>query len=196
MRRVVFAVVVALSLSMVALPTAAAKPKVLAPSEEPRGYSLAEAAAATAYFNAGARDSSTLGDLPQTFQGRPFQMLYIPGDGSAFSATFPVRTGTMLYVPVYFKTGVEGELPDLDDHEALADWFFTPPPTVLTISVDGVVTALGRDYVVGAETPGLPGGAGDLYTGVAAFVAPLAPGSHQVVISIDGFQISYTVNVR
>jgi hypothetical protein len=196
LKRVSFAAVVGLSLLTVALPVAAAKPKVIGPSEEPRGYSLAEAAVATAYFNVGPRDSTTLDVLPAAFKGRPFQMLYLPGDGSSDSATFDVRTGTTLYVPLVYYVDTEAGFPSIGDPTAVADIFFGPGVT-RSLTIDGVTTPIGREYAVGVRTPGLAGGTFDVYAVVAAFVAPLAPGSHQVVIErIGERQFSYTVNVR
>ena len=84
---------------------------VLPPTARPKGYSLAEAARATAVFNVGPR---TPGTLPQV----PFQILYVtPGQAAG---TFVVRPGTMLYVPIFYVTDsppILGDYPDLDDPE-------------------------------------------------------------------------------
>ena len=74
-------------------PVRAGGGNVLPATARPKGYSLAEAAAVTAYFNTGPRTPDT---LPDDF---PFQILYVaPG---APTNTFHVKTGTMFYVPVY-----------------------------------------------------------------------------------------------
>jgi hypothetical protein len=49
------------------------------------------------------------------------------------------------------------------------------------VVVDGEVTSLGPEYVVGTETPVL-GTGGDRYTTAAVFLTPLSPGTHTVTI--------------
>ncbi len=69
--------------------------EVLPPGAKPHGYSLVEAAAATAYFNTGSRTPDT---LPQDF---PFQILYVSPSNP--SNTFSVKAGTMFYVPAVYS---------------------------------------------------------------------------------------------
>ena len=157
---------------------------VLPPTAAPKGYSLAEAAAATAYFNAGPRTPDT---LPANF---PFRILYTPDGGDN---TFPqVKPGTMFYVPVFWDddteppapTGDPFPLPDVNDPQAVSDYWFDPAQlgAELTIVVDGNVTPMGPGYAAGAETPELPTG-GNNYTVVAAFLTPMSKGTHTVAIT-------------
>jgi hypothetical protein len=195
-----------------AAPALAGGGNVLPPTARPKGYSLADMAAATAAFNAGSRAPETLPDVP-------FQILYIsPGESTN---TLIVKPGTMLYVPVAYSDDsppVLGDIPDdVTDQEAVADYYFSQEQfgaVVLDIVVDGKVTPVGPDYAVGVETPPLPDGGGTRYTTVAAFLTPLTKGTHTVTIRglftgdaldefpdffPDGtleFDISFTVIVR
>jgi hypothetical protein len=180
---------------------------VLLSSETPRGYSLARAAADTAVFNVGSRTAGTLSSLPAAFQGDPFQLLYVPqGDAGA---SFSVKRGTMLYVPVAYSDDSDGlPFPDVNDPPAVANYWFSPDfmgAQSVAITVDGRVKELGPDYAVGTPTPGLPTG-GHNYTVMAAFVSPMSKGTHTVTIAATfngalfggetfGFELSYTVNV-
>lgn len=175
--------------------------QILQANEEPRGYSLAEAAAATAYFNVGTRSLNT---LPQNF---PFQILY---DSADTGRTFSVRTGTMFYVPVVYSDDTDGAYwpyPDVTDPVAVSAYYFDPAQLgaeFLRVIVDGRATDLGPAYSAGAVTPGLPTG-GNNYTVVAAFLSPMSKGTHTVTVAgrltgafIGGvfeFEITYTVTV-
>ena len=193
---------VCLFLLTFATPAFAGGGNVQPPTAHPKGYSLADAAAATAYFNTGPRTPDT---LPEGF---PFQILYVDVNGEP--ETFHVRPGTMLYVPVVYSDDTDGlnwPFPDVNDPQAVSDYYFDPAQLgaeTLTIAVDGNVTSLGPRYAVGAETPGLPSG-GNNYTVVAAFLTPLTKGTHTVSIDVylDGafiggvfaFTAEYTVIV-
>jgi len=187
----------------VAAPAFAGGGVVLPPTAQAKGYSLSEAAAATAYFNEGPRTRDT---VPAGF---PFQILYVPSDGDL---TFDVRTGTMFYVPLVYSDNTDSAswpFPDVTDPEAVSDYYFDPDQLgaeVLEVVVDGHVTSLTREYAVGAVTPGLPSG-GDTYTVVAAYLAPLSKGTHSVTIRVllsgaflgggeFAFETTYTVNVH
>ena len=158
-------------------PALAGGGNVLAPTAMPQGYSLAEAAVATAYFNTGPRTSDT---LPQNF---PFQILY---EGPRpEGTTFLVRPGTMLYVPIVYSDDTDAALwdfPNVNDPEAVSDYYFDPQQLgaeFIEIVVDGAATTLSPEYAVGAVTPGLPSG-GNRYTVVAVFLTPLSKGTHTV----------------
>src|SRR4029450_5996533 len=97
--------IAAVCLAAVAAPALAGGGNVLAPTAQPKGYSLAEAAAATAYFNEGPR---TPDSVPPGF---PFQILYVPEDGNL---TFDVRPGTMFYLPLVFSDSTDGAFWPLD----------------------------------------------------------------------------------
>src|SRR5688572_30661064 len=127
---------------------------VLPGTAKPHGYSLAEAAAATAEFNTGPRTPDTLDTLPRNF---PFQVLYIPVEEPPRStATFHVKPGTMLYMPVLNVDNsfpILGDFPDVTDPEAVADYYFSREQLgaeSIEVEVDGNVTSLGPSYVVGA----------------------------------------------
>jgi hypothetical protein len=154
--------------------------EVLPPGAKPHGYSLAEAAAATAYFNTGSRTPDT---LPNDF---PFQILYVaPGDTGN---TFSVKAGTMFYVPAVYSDDTDAALwryPDVTNPEAVSAYYFDPKQLgaeVISLEVDGKVSKLGPAYAVGAVTPGLPSG-GNNYTVAAAFLTPLSQGVHTVKIA-------------
>jgi hypothetical protein len=179
---------------------------VLLSSETPRGYSLTRAAADTAVFNVGPRTANTLSSLPAAFKGDPFQFLYVPQGGVA--SAFSVKRGTMLYVPVTYSDDSDGlPFPDVNDPEAVADYWFSPDfmgAQSVAITVDGRVNELGRGYAVGTPAPGLPTG-GNNYTVMAAFVSPMPKGTHTLTIAATfngalfggetvGFVLSYTVN--
>jgi hypothetical protein len=115
----------------------------------------------------------------------PFQILFLgPGETSP---TFEVDPGTMFYVPVLFVDNAEpilGDFPNVNDPEAISDYYFNPEQLgaeFIEVVVDGEVTSLGPEYVVGTEAPGL-GTGGDRYTTVAVFLTPLPPGTHTVTI--------------
>lgn len=151
---------------------------VLSAGAKPHGYSLAKAAAATAYFNTGVR---TPENLPSNF---PFQVLYYPPNGDT---TFSVRPGKTLYVPVVYSDDTDSGLwafPNVNDPRAVSDYYFSPTKLgadSIEVVVDGEVTELGRRYATGAATPGLPDGANN-YTVVAVFISPLSRGTHTVTI--------------
>ena len=87
----------------------------------------------------------------------------------------------MLYVPILFfddSAPILGDFPDVNDPEAVADYYFNPEQLgaeFIEVVVDGQVTTIGPEYVVGAETPGLPNG-GNLYTTAGVFLTPLSKG--------------------
>lgn len=181
MKLVALALVIAVALVAFAGPALGGGGNVLAPTEEPKEWSLTEAAAATAHFNLGGRAQST---LPAGF---PFQILYIKPAGE--DPTFNVAPGTMFYVPiVYVDNGppILGAFPNVTDQAAVADYYFNPAQLgaeYIEIVVDGQVTRLTPDYMAGAVTPGLPTG-GDRYTVAGVFLAPLTPGAHSVTIRV------------
>ena len=190
--------VVILCLLAFAPPAFAGGGNVLPATAQAKGYSLAEAAAATAYFNTGPRTPDTL------LAGFPFQILYVDVNGEP--ETFYVRPGTMFYVPVVYSDDTDGQywaFPNVNDPQAVAAYYFDPlqlGAESITIEVDGSVTSLGPRYAVGAETPG-----GNNCTVVAAFLTPLSKGTHTVTIhaylsgafigGVFEFTTSYTVVV-
>jgi hypothetical protein len=155
--------------------------EVLPPGAKPHSYSLAEAAAATAYFNTGSRTPDT---LPQDF---PFQILYVASGGT--SNTFSVKAGTMFYVPAVYSDDTDAALwpyPDVRNPAAVSAYYFDPKQLgaeFIRVKVDGKPSKLGPAYAVGANTPGLPSG-GNNYTVVAAFLTPLSEGIHTVEIAV------------
>ena len=163
---------------MSASPLLAGGGNVLPPTAQPRGYSLVQAAAATAGFNTGNRIPE---NLPGSF---PFRILYVPPSGDT---TFHIPAGTFLYIPVVYSDDVDAALwpyPDVNDAKAVSDYYFDPNQLgaeFIRVVVDGKVTELGPKYAVGAVTPGLPTG-GNNYTVVALFLTPLSPGTHTVAI--------------
>ena len=145
---------------------------------QPHGYSLAAAAAATAYFNEGPHTPDT---LPAGF---PIQILYVP-PGETDTGTFHASTGTMFYVPLVYSDGNDAAawpFPDVTDAQAVSNYYFDPQQLgaqTMEVTVDGKTTSLGPRYAVGAVTPGLPSGA-NTYTVVAVLLGPLTKGIHTV----------------
>lgn len=146
---------------------------------KPKGYSLTEAAAATAYFNTGPRTPDT---LPADF---PFQILYFTADN-----TFTVKAGTMLYVPVITSDNRDSAawpFPDVTDPAAVSAYYFDPEQLgaeYIRILVDGQVRELGPEYAAGAVMPQPRPDEGIYdYTVVAGFLTPLSKGEHEVRIA-------------
>ena len=178
-----------------AAPALAEGGNVLPPTARPKGYSLADMAAATAVFNAGGPDSRS----PATEPDVPFQILYTSTANP--TGTFTVRPGTMLYVPVVFTDNsppILGDFPaDLTDRAAVANYFFNQQElgaVSIQVVVDGQVTDVGPNYVVGVNTAPLPDGGGTGYIVAGVFLTPLATGAHTVEIralftgaALDGF---------
>jgi hypothetical protein len=167
-----------------------------------KGYGLADAAKATAYFNTGLRTRDT---LPEDF---PFQILYLKPDNND---TFYVGAGRMFYVPVIYSDDLDAQywpFPDVTNPAAVSAYYFDRAQLgadFVRITVDGKVTELGPEYAVGAVTPGLPDG-GNNYTVMAAFLGKLSKGTHTVGIQFQfsgdflGFvypyEHTYTIIVR
>jgi hypothetical protein len=141
------------------------------------------------------------------------QVLFTPTDGD--SNAFTVGQGKMFYVPLLYiddSPPILGDFPDdLNDRSELEAYVFGSEQMgidLLQIIVDGEVTDLGPEYVVGVTTPPLPDGGGTHYIVPAAVVGPLSPGMHTVVIrnhvsgaAVGGppgfsFEGTYTINVR
>src|SRR5262249_23128546 len=108
---------------------------------------------------------------------------------------------------------IVGDFPDdLNNRAELEAYVFGPDQIgvdLLQIIVDGKVTHLGPEYVVGVTTPHqLPDGGGTHYIVPAAVLGPLSPGEHTVVIKTpvsgvavggppgSGFEGTYTINVQ
>ena len=142
-----------------------------------KGYSLTKLATATAAFN--------VTDHSGTPPNVPFQMLVWRGDNEPFH----VRPGTMLYVPILYNSDsppVVGNYPDVTDRAALLDYWYSQEEfgvVYTNITVDGQVTSLGPDYLVGVKfAQPLPDTAMQYMT-VAAVLTPLTKGQHTVEIS-------------
>jgi hypothetical protein len=170
---------VILGVVAMASPAFAGGGNVLPPTARPKGNSLADMAVATAAFNVGTRAPDTLPDTA-------FQVLYIlPGQTSN---TFDVKTGTMFYVPLTSwddSPPIIEDFPDVADEEAVENYYFSEEQlgfNYIEIVVDGRVTSVGPEYVVGVETPPLPDGGGTHYTVSAVFLTPLTKGTHTVEI--------------
>jgi len=184
-----------LALCAATLPAAAGSGgNVLPSSAKAKGYSLIDAARATAVFNTG--------DLSATPPNLPFYTL-------ADDAT--LKPGTSLYIPIFFaddSAPVDPNFPDdVTDQGAAADYLLDlisdlADVDAFLISVDGKVTVLDASYIAGTKTPPLQDGppAGTNYIVSAAYLTPLTPGKHTIGIGgvIDGEPVvfvSYDVTV-
>jgi hypothetical protein len=192
--------------------------EVLPATAQPYGLSLTDMARITAPFIV----SGDLSLYPQT----PFQILYLDpttqtisqvngGLVVTFSNHFSVAAGTPFYVPLVFfddSPPVLGTYPT--DPGAAANYVFAHDQFGLTnsrIVVDGRVTAIGSAFAAGpVQTVRLPDSGGTHIITVAAFLTPLSPGTHTVVVTgeetgvlpqqASGFnfqqvQLTYTITV-
>jgi hypothetical protein len=167
----------------------AAQSGVMPATAKPHGYSLNDMASKAAVFISAGSDPA---HLPQT----PFAILYSAsfdfapdGDGLSVTGTnsFSVPHGTPFYVPIVSIDDSPPVLGVYPTSEAGARGYFfdesgwgsTPGEVV----IDGVATPLGAPYLVGpvATAPLLNGG-GTHTVALAAFLRPLAPGTHTVEI--------------
>ncbi len=150
---------------------------------------LSDAAGLTAAFNVGTRAAST---YPPNLL---YQILYTGSDPTATNntggtyTTFIVKPGTQLYVPVMYNDNslpIIGDFPPAGNRRALLHYFHSQEEFGLVyarIVVDGRIATLGPHYVVEVSFPNpLPDGA-TLYQTIAAFLAPLRPGTHSVQIT-------------
>jgi hypothetical protein len=139
------------------------------------GFSLEEVARRTAAFNV------TL-DPALYPEGLPFTILNTGGD-----RRFVVAPGTYFYIPIGFvddSPPIIGAFPA--DASGAQAYFFGPTQLGghdFSITIDGVVHPLGPAYLAGPVTtdPLLDGG-GTHYMAIAAFMAPLAVGAHEVTL--------------
>jgi hypothetical protein len=163
---------------------------VLPPDAQVKGYSLSDAAAATADFNTGGGPANV-----------PFVVL---------NSDATVKPGTMLYVPVFFSDDSPPVPPgfptDVGDQRVDADFLLGLVNTLFgvedfLVEVDDETTVLSADYISGVKTAPLPDGGGTQYIVSAAFLTPLTPGQHKVGIGgiIDDEPVvfvSYDVTVK
>jgi hypothetical protein len=163
---------------------------VLPSNARTKGYSLTDAARATAVFNTGPHDAA-----PPSL---PFHTL-------TDDAT--VKPGTTLYVPIFYADDsgeVEGVFPaDVTDQDADAAYLSGLVlndfgVSALLIVVDGKVTVLDDSYIHGTRTPPLADGPphGTNYIVSAAYLTPLTPGKHTVEVGgiIDGEPVVFISN--
>lgn len=183
-----------------AAPCANSGGDVLPPWADVFGYSLLDAAVATAVYNTGMQSGNP--DTPPPPRV-PFDVLV--GDTT-------IRPGEFIYVPIYVADdsgGVPAGFPkDIYDQKADAEYlddlvYEEYGVTAFFVEVDGKITVLNNDYIVGTKTPPLLDGtpAGTHYMVAATFCSPLAPGEHTVELGgiIDGEPtvfLDYSVTVK
>jgi hypothetical protein len=186
---------VVLALFLTALPTLAGGGNVLPSSAKTKGYSLVDAAAATAVFNTGPHDTAA-----------PSLPFYTLTDDAT------VKPGTTLYIPIYYADDSGEVVPpfpeDITDQDADADYLDGLVADAFGVQafiivVDGKVTVLDDSYISGTATDaplqdGPP--AGTHYIVSAAYLTPLTPGKHTIGIGgiIEGHAVvfvSYSVSV-
>jgi hypothetical protein len=194
--------------------------EVLPPNAKPHGYSLSDMVRQSAlFFSSG----NNVAYYPDT----PFQILFTPPgyDPATHEPVVfdKVRTGMMLYVPLFMSDDsppVVGDFPDVRHQAAVADYYFSQAEVGITIAEiqvdDGEWTTLGRGYATGAATPPLLDGGGTHLTVLGAFINPLNRGKHTVTIRVlatgaawqaylafigvpytgDTFEVTYIVKVH
>jgi hypothetical protein len=183
-----------LALIGIAVPAFAGGGNVMPSNAQPKGYSLIDAAAATAVFNTG--------DHSATPPALPFYTL---------AADATLKPGTSLYVPIFYADDsgmvVPPFPPDVTDQEADAEYLMNLiydafGVEAFLISVDGKVTVLDDSYIAGTVTDPLQDGPpdGTNYIVSAAFLTPLTPGKHEIGIGgviggVPAVFVSYTMNV-
>ena len=150
---------------------------ILPPDAIVHGYSLKDAAEATANYNL------SQGTTPLDV---PFQ--FVPLEG-----TTTVTEGTFLYLPIFFSDNsppILGNFPnDVQNQFADAVYFFDPADGIgleeVDVTVDNERTvSLGPEYVVGFNTrPLLDGATKDVQ--LATFLAPLSKGTHTIAVHVE-----------
>jgi hypothetical protein len=176
---------------------------VLPPKARVFGYSLDDMAAAVANF-------SISGNDPAFYPNTPFQIIYNRPDN-----TYTVKPGTYLYLKFFFiddSAPVVGDWPA--NKWAAANYIFGPNELGghdLQVEIDGKTSSLDDPGYIGGPvpTPNSPDGSEHMIQ-IGAFVAPLAKGTHMVIIRgvfdgaaiLDAFggpfeaEITYTVIVK
>jgi len=159
---------------------------VLPPDERPHGFSLVDMATAVAPFVMSGND-------PELYPETPFQILYasdvdleMVGGGVLASGRqqFTVPGGTEFFVPLFSLDEVPpapAGFP-LTSSEAVP-YFFDPAQAGardFEVVVDGTSTPIGPEYLVGPIPVTGRGGINTLILG--AFIGPLSPGTHAIVI--------------
>ena len=211
MKRTTFTLLLAL---LLILPTAASasansssSSAVLPATAQPYGISLTAMAQNAAVFESKLIANETPKPQPPP---SPFQFL------SSLSSSYVVNSHTLLYVPVFSfddSPAVTGcPLPGIPgtpgcvgvfpaNHNAALSYVFGAQKMGghdMAITIDGAKTPLSQDYLAGpvSVSPKLDDGAANGLV-IAAYVAPLAPGTHTVTISgvFDGPYIEITLGL-
>jgi hypothetical protein len=166
-----------------AAPALAGGGNVLPGAAKPKGYSLSDMAAATAVFNSGFTNGSPSTPPPPPV---PFEILV---------ADATLRTGTMIYLPIFYWDDSGGAPPgfpaNISNQQADAAFLNSQAINLygieaFIVQVDGQTTVLDNSYICGVTTPPLLDGTppGTHYIISAAFLTPLTPGRH--VVSLGG----------
>lgn len=190
-RRAASVIFLALALvGVAATPGGAAGGQVLPPTAEPHGYSLTDMTKALALFTTSVND-------PKYYPRTPFQILYVQqsdapkadGRGTLFTGrgNFTVKSGTQFFVPLWNADDSPPVVGSFPKTPAGAKAYFFDPKQVgardFQIIVDGTVTPIDSRYVAGpVTTPPLLDGGGTHMITLGAFLSPLTPGSHTVII--------------
>jgi hypothetical protein len=171
-------------------PALAGGGNVLPSGAKAKGYSLVDAAKATAVFNTGPHDAAP-----------PKLPFYTLTDDAT------VKPGTTLYVPIFYADDSGQVVPpfptDITDQQADADYLMGLVKNDFNVDafivvVDGKVTVLDDSYVSGTRTAPLQDGPpfGTNYIVSAVYLTPLTPGTHTVSIGgiIDGQPVEFITN--
>jgi len=162
---------------------------VLPPKAKPHGYSLETVSTKLALFTTGGNNAADLPDIP-------FQVLYADPATETFDVVdggvvvrggnhFTIGRGDFSVVPAFDVTDSPPVLGTFPTTHAQAVRYVFDPGQIgaqgFEVVVDGRSTPLGPAYLAGPVTTPLADGGTHIAT-VLAFLSPMSPGSHTVVV--------------
>ncbi|HEX2046332.1 MAG TPA: BTAD domain-containing putative transcriptional regulator [Acidimicrobiales bacterium] len=159
---------------------------VMPADECPHGFSLGEVAAAVSSFQLNGNDPKYLPDTP--FQILHLQDVNVEIVGGGMLGTgdrsFTVAAGTVCFVPIWVIDDRPPVTPGFPSTaSSAAAWFFDPAHSGgrdFQIVVDGRSTPIGAEYVTGPAP--IVGDEQHHAITLAAFLRPLNPGTHVVIV--------------
>lgn len=159
---------------------------VLPPDACPDGYSLSDVAAAVASFNLNGNDPKFLPDVPFPILHMEDVNIEMVGAGilGTGDRSLTVAAGTVCFVPMWItddRPPVVAGFPSAASSAGV--WFFDPATCGgrdFEIEVDGKSTPIGEEYVTGPAR--MSGDERHHAITLAAFLRPMTPGTHVVIV--------------